>query len=932
LPNSSPTCSEMTPRRSAPPEISPLDRLELADPYVAQSVRSALADVGRSVSTKELDLLVSETIEALAMASAFGNAVAQGFVRLVGRVTPARLQIFAQRLAESRREGAGLGQLLAELLPTVLLAENETVLAAFETTLATLLVKGNYAVKGPMGLICRLLDRGEEPAALALLDLIDTCFALPLTYNRSIYLTQFLPQAVAGFDPQRRPFQIEQLKRVIQVDQQLAEAFVEGLAAGAGRLSAAALADYVTYALARNRGKSDAVRRYLSLEAHSAREYCLSLRTSVSLADVRGQLSRYLQARLGVSMTLRDLGELGVKLETLGSCAPLVVADGRHLYLPVEIGSSENRRENRQLYKTLVKLEAACFEFGSFEFDRQRLNLLVGRPLKAGAAGDGESCSDLERFLQAFPQPQLAEALFNTFEHGRLRLAVAARYPGLDRQMAAIMARERLQALASHPPGHLLLPLYAAVALGQTDPQVRRAAGDGWPLVAGWVAKAATDLAPGNGVEASACLVKAAYAEIKAWIEKSTESPDHFWTPFGRRLRPDLVGRSFAAQDRIARRVRRALEKRDISIFQSDLRKRLQRQAGALDENDLHELIRNAGEEMSTPATSGGRPPNLADLDFDALLERNGSAAATSLAAEEDIYRYPEWDAQVGEYLTRHTLVRERRLPGVSGSFYRRTLERHYGLVTRIRRAFEFLKPQGLQLLRPWREGDSFDYRAMLDFAIDKRAGLIPSDRLYVKRIKHRRDVAVLLLVDLSRSTANPAQGTSQTVLNITQTAIVLFCEALQVVGDRFAIAGFSGTGRLGVDYLRIKDFDEAMGPAVQGRIAAMTPLRATRMGAAIRHATHHLAALPAGLRLLMVLGDGFPNDTGYKGMTAIKDTRRAIQEARARQVHTRGITVNLGSDARLDDLYGKAHHAVIADVRDLPNRLFEIYGRLTRM
>ena len=46
---------------------------------------------------------------------------------------------------------------------------------------------------------------------------------MPLTYNRSIYLTQFLPQAVAGFDPRRRPFQIEQLKRVIQVDQQLAE-------------------------------------------------------------------------------------------------------------------------------------------------------------------------------------------------------------------------------------------------------------------------------------------------------------------------------------------------------------------------------------------------------------------------------------------------------------------------------------------------------------------------------------------------------------------------------------------------------------------------------------------------------------------------------------------------------------------------------------
>ncbi|MEJ2641632.1 MAG: hypothetical protein P8010_18860, partial [Desulfosarcinaceae bacterium] len=435
------------------------------------------------------------------------------------------------------------------------------------------------------------------------------------------------------------------------------------------------------------------------------------------------------------------------------------------------------------------------------------------------------------------------------------------------------------------------------------------------------------DLAPGSGVEASAYLAEAAYPQIEAQLRGSNESPDPFWTPFGRRLRPDLVGRSFAAQDRLARRVRGALERSGLPVFQSDLRKCLQRRDGVLDESELHELIHDAGEEMSTPVAVA---TDLPDLDLGRLLERN-TPAVEAMAGEGKVYRYREWDAQMGEYLARHTLVRERQLPEVGDPFYRRTLARHYGLVARIRRAFEFLKPQGLKLLRPWREGDSFDYRAMLDFAIDKRAGLIPSDRLYVKRIKHQRDVAVLLLVDLSRSTANRARGSNQTVLNITQTAIVLFCEALQVVGDRFAIAGFSGTGRLGVDYLRIKDFNDPIGQSVKGRIAAMTPLRATRMGAAIRHATHRLAAVRAGVRLLMVLGDGFPNDTDYKGMRAIKDTRRAIQEAHARRIHTKGITVNIGSDARLDDLFGKAHHSVIEDVHDLPDRLFEIYGRLTR-
>jgi nitric oxide reductase NorD protein len=924
----------MTPRRSSSPDsvkMPALDRLELADPRLAETVRTALVEAGCSITTEELDLLATETIEALAMSDSFGRAVAQGFLRLVGRLTPDGLQVYAHRLAESRRKGAGLGQLLAELLPAVLLARNEVVLEVFDTALTTLLAKGIYAVKGPMSQVSRLLERGEEAAALALLGLIDTCFALPLTYNRSIYLTQFLPQAVAGFDPQRRPFQIEQLKRVIQVDQQLAEAFVEGLSAGADRLSAAALADFVSYALTVGRSRGDGVRRYLSLEAHGARVYCRGLRTSISLASMRGQLGRYLQARLGEAVTLVDLDKLTLGGQSPGTEAALVAADGRHLYLPSEIDLGDTRSANRELFKTLVKLEAACFEFGSFDFDRQRFNLQAGRPLDEGMAADGERRSDLEHFLKAFPKPALAYCLFNIFEHGRLRLATAAVYPGLAVQMAAVAAHELAKALTAHRTGHLLLPLYAGVALGHADPRVRQAAGDGWPLVAEWLERAQKELAPGNGVEASASLVKAAYQAIEAWLEGSAESPTNFWTPFGRRLRPDLAARAFAVQDRIARRVRHALEKRGAKIFQSDLRKRLQRRSGALDQNDLHELIRKAGEETSTPMT-GGQFPDIADLDLDALLERNTLAASASPAGEGDIYRYPEWDTQLGEYLARHTLVRVRRLPEVSGPFYQRTLERHYRLVSRIRLAFEFLKPQGLKLLRPWREGDSFDYRAMLDFAVEKKAGLIPSDRLYVKRIKHRRDVAVLLLVDLSRSTANLARGSNQTVLDITKTAIVLFCEALQVVGDRFAIAGFSGTGRLGVDYLRVKDFEDALNQSVKSRIAAMTPLRATRMGAAIRHATHCLASVSAHLRLLLVLGDGFPNDTGYKGMTAIADTRRAIQEAHARQIHTRGITVNLGMDARLDDLYGRAHHSVIEDVRELPERLFEVYGRITRL
>jgi len=285
----------------------------------------------------------------------------------------------------------------------------------------------------------------------------------------------------------------------------------------------------------------------------------------------------------------------------------------------------------------------------------------------------------------------------------------------------------------------------------------------------------------------------------------------------------------------------------------------------------------------------------------------------------------------VGDYLKDHVLVRHKPVIGYSDDFFRKALNRHRGLVKKIRYSFELLKPEGLTILRKWLEGDAFDYRELLNFAVDKKAGLMPSDRLYIKRLKQERDVSVLLLVDLSRSTANSVAGTDQTVLDVEKEAIVLLCEALQVVGDPFAIAGFSGTGRLGVDYYGIKGFEENMDEQVQQRINAMSPLRSTRTGAAIRHAAFQLEKRPSKVRLLLVMGDGFPNDTGYKQDYAIEDTRRALFEARSKNIYAHSITVNLAHDARLDDLYGKIHHNVISDVRELPDKLLRIYSSLTR-
>jgi nitric oxide reductase activation protein len=309
------------------------------------------------------------------------------------------------------------------------------------------------------------------------------------------------------------------------------------------------------------------------------------------------------------------------------------------------------------------------------------------------------------------------------------------------------------------------------------------------------------------------------------------------------------------------------------------------------------------------------------------LFEETGPQADTPAC------RYPEWSEPLLDYLRDHTRVQE-TVPaaGSHSAFYAETLKVHSGLIKRVRRAFELLRPKGLALLRQWPEGDAFDYRALLDFAVERRAGLIPSDRLFIKRLKQIRDVAVLLLVDVSRSTANPIARGQATVLEVAKSALVVFSEALVVVGDQFAIAGFSGTGRYSVDYFRIKDFEMPMSETVRERISNLSPQRSTRMGAAIRHAAAMLRKISAQVHLLMILSDGFPNDLGYKGNYAIADTRRAVMEARAKSIYVKAITVNMGNDPRLDELYGRTHHHVIGDIQDLPDRLIRLYGALTKL
>jgi hypothetical protein len=666
----------------------------------------------------------------------------------------------------------------------------------------------------------------------------------------------------------------------------------------------------------------DAGFKYLSLSSRVAQDHCAALQKVVPLVWVKGQLSRYLKARTGRSVAVRPLSDLGAGSPSVS----WVCSDGVAIYLADESSYFDGAHQNRVLYKDLVRLEAGYFEYGTFDFDLERAAdhyPAVARCADAAAGGGNSSFAcDGEIFVRSFGRPTLAQDLFSIFEQSRIATLMQRDYPGLMRQVAPKLHK----AFDDCQSGGILSALYGHLVLGLPLP----ATGEPWQhKLARQIVACCTG--PGHQshfVESSADRVCRAMELFQALHRPAGMEAEPFLPPFGRRLDWKLVSAANAGSTATIQRLKKILDKHGLPVYPSDLRRSLDRGQGRIDSDDIGRLVlARGGDGVAKSAAI-----RSASRELKALLETAGATADPMPVRNGPSFRYPEWDADMQDYLHDHTHVYEIDPPGDgNGDLYRKTLLKHHGLLSRMRRAFELLKPEGIALLRQWPEGDAFDYRALIDFAIDRRAGLIPTQRLYIKRLKQQRDVAVLLLVDLSRSTANPVKGRHTTVLGVAKEALVLFSEALQVVGDAYAIAGFSGTGRHSVDYIRIKDFAEPPTDRIEAHISALEPRRSTRMGAAVRHAAAQLQGVSSRVRLMIVISDGFPNDVGYKSDYAIADTCRAVQEVRAKGFHVKAITVNIGSDPRLDDLYGRFHHHVIEDVTELPDKLLRLYSLLTR-
>ncbi|HEX2494531.1 MAG TPA: hypothetical protein VHK24_12205, partial [Steroidobacter sp.] len=241
---------------------------------------------------------------------------------------------------------------------------------------------------------------------------------------------------------------------------------------------------------------------------------------------------------------------------------------------------------------------------------------------------------------------------------------------------------------------------------------------------------------------------------------------------------------------------------------------------------------------------------------------------------------YPEWDWRTGAYREPGAAVHLLDAPHGAHEWVLRTLDAHRAMLSDVRRQFESLRAQRVRL-RQQADGEEPDLDACIGAFADARAGAALRPGLYQSTRMAQREMAVLLLIDVSGSTDGWASS-HRRVIDVEREALLLVCLALESLGEPYSVLAFSGEGSAHVTIRSMKRFDERCEHEIALRIAGLEPERYTRAGAAIRHASAALMREPARHRLLLVLSDGKPNDMDeYDGRYGLEDMRQAVIVAR---------------------------------------------------
>ncbi|HEX8161456.1 MAG TPA: VWA domain-containing protein [Pyrinomonadaceae bacterium] len=745
---------------------------------------------------------------------------------------------------------------------------------------------------------------------------------------------------------------------VAEVARADAEAAISCLRSAPAALAAATVGQFERWALAgldEPRTDARARRSYYALETRRSNE---ALRggdspAGLALAEVAQTLRLYVEGLTGREVDVAALAAVPHEAR---------INDGRTIQLPGVVAEFDDDALNFRLYKVLAAHAAGQIEFGTHAragggdsgpptdhalraafdsladlYDPRNLDARDAFALdgyiddqkaseralapeeearRARAARERRAPApgaDYRDALALFPLPDLAARVFSTLENARIDRRLRHAYRGLARDLDLVRAhlRKHRPPVASMPSALVPFELLFQIALcgGATDDArafYSQIVSEMETIVAGYL----------SGPDSSVADTLMATARVYSLFQSIAEGESEQQT---------TVGESDATEGGAESNLE---QERERDAGEGGERERQERRDPKRDARELFSAWAKAGEsEGDAEQLTGAERWSQAET-FEHELE-----------PDETAYEYDEWDRDLSDTRTGWCRVVEKSGRRGDRNFVELTRSRYRGVISSIRHQFQMMKPESLTRIKNELDGDDYDLDAVVGYVADRRADGQQSERLYVRRLRRERDVAVAFLLDQSSSTARtigrhplqPYTHPGRRIIEIEKEGLVLMSEALESVGDAYAIYGFTSEGRRNVKFYVVKEFGDRYTEETERRIGGINYQHNTRLGAAVRHAATRLAAQDARTRLLIVLSDGRPYDHDYgDARYAREDTRAALSEARLSGVTPFCITIDRDSEAELRDLYGEVGYTIIDDVLSLPERMPAIYRRLT--
>jgi len=704
---------------------------------------------------------------------------------------------------------------------------------------------------------------------------------LKLYYGTAFF--RILGEGGMGRSPEEIRNLITFLKRLWEIDGELAFAFLKGYTTYIDRLTAPEIDQYISTGIEifdRNRRSGI---RFMEGTLKSSDSTIEALSTECRLKDIVDPLTRLLRALVGWDIEVSDLGSLDA--DYLVQQGSQVVCMFRWLYLPSCIRAFPEKQANRDLYLLMAVTAAAMLSENSFP--------------RIHGHSEYPDCRSL------VGEDLLSVNLFKLLEYVRVLNRIQSRWPGAA-ALTRWGIRNEFEASPPQTPAEMLFysvmrpELLEPDSMQRANSHVRRLilnkanhSGDVFETAA--VIRAGGAPLAGRGASGGRLSQIQAPAAESGWIgDVVSACPGLDFFP----LRPISFLPDFLYPGEVS--------SPQLDRIVVDLK------------DEAREKTEKAQKETESELASDLE--DLSEIDE----EKRGEDQSPKIEAR---YIYDEWSQSDNDYFRNYCYLREINVTWGPKS----PLPKDFATqIKKTRRIFEYLKPSVMTKEKHLQEGDMINPDLLFEYLTLKNREPSPKIEFYEKPRINRRDLAVLVLIDVSGSTGSETENLQ--ILELEKYSALILGQGLQSLGDRFSICGFSGQGRENCEFYIFKGFLEEWDTLTMSRVLRARPRSSTRIGVALRHAGYLITRVEARQRLIILITDGKPMDSDYDPATryAQYDIRMACEENRRQGIHTFGISTEENSRADMQIMFSGGRFAILPDLRALPRVLPNLYINLT--